>query len=188
VESYNDGIIAASTHGASGFEDFFLGSNAFKIISATSKPVITIRKGNCPTEISKIVVPLKMHVDTRQKVPWAADIAEVFGAEMHLISISTSHNKKDHARLNVYLSQSADYVKKRRINVVTKKLLGENLATLAINYADAINAGLLVIGTERLTGTSKSLGGYVQDILNRCPCPVLSITPGKKHVPAGFTV
>lgn len=186
VESYNDSIIAASTHGASGFEDFFIGSNAFKIITATNKPVITIRKGNCPKNISRIVVPLKMDVDTRQKVPWATDIAEIFGAEIHLITISTTQNKKEQARLNLYLSQSAEYIKKRKVSVVTKKLDGENLATLVVNYATATDADLVVIGTDRMSGTSKSLGGYVQNVLNRCPCPVLSITPGKKHLPAGF--
>ena len=40
VESYTEGMVAASTHGASGFEEFFMGSNAFKIISATEKPVL----------------------------------------------------------------------------------------------------------------------------------------------------
>ena len=188
AESYNNSIIVASTHGASGFEDFFIGSNAFKIICATGKPVITIRKGNCPVDIRKIVVPIKMNVDTRQKVPWAIEVAEIFGAEIHLITISTSTNKKDIARLNAYQSQSADYIKKHKIPVVTKQLFGENLSTLAINYATAIDADLMVIGTSRFTGTNKSLGGYVQEILNNCPVPVFSITPGEKHVPLGFRV
>ncbi len=188
AESYNSSIIAASTHGASGFEDFFIGSNAFKIISATGKPVITIRKGSCPTDIKKIVVPIKMNVDTRQKVPWAIEIAELFGAEIHLIAISTSKNKKDQARLNAYLSQSAEFIKKRKIAIVTKQLFGESLPTLTINYATAVNADLVVIGTSRFTGTNKSLGGYVQEILNHCPAPVLSITPGEKHIPVGFKV
>jgi nucleotide-binding universal stress UspA family protein len=186
VESYNDGVIAASTHGASGFEDFFIGSNAFKIISATGKPVITIRKGNCPAGIRTIVVPLKMNVDTRQKVPWATDIAELFEAEIHLLTISTSQNKKDIARLNAYQSQSADYIKKRKVSVITKKLYGESLPTMVVNYATAVNADMVVIGTERLSGSNKSLGGYVQDVLNRCPSPVLSITAGEKHIPIGF--
>lgn len=187
VESYNDGIIAASTHGASGFEDFFMGSNAFKIISATAKPVITIRKGNCPSDIKRIVAPIKLSVDTRHKVSWAADIAELFGAELHLVAISTTKNKKDMARLMGYLAQSAEYVQKRKIPFVTKQLYGENLATLAINYASAINADLLVVGSSRLSGSSKSLSGYLEDILNHCPSPVLSITPGEKHIPSGFS-
>lgn len=44
VESYKEGIIIASTHGASGFEEYFIGSNAYKIITSTKNPVITVRK------------------------------------------------------------------------------------------------------------------------------------------------
>jgi nucleotide-binding universal stress UspA family protein len=186
VESYNDGVIATSTHGASGFEDFFIGSNAFKIISATRKPVFTIRKGNCPVEITKIVVPLKMSVDTRQKVPWAADIAEIFGAEIHLVTITTTKNKKELARLKAYQVQSAEYLKKRKITVVTKDLCGNSLSNLTINYATAVDAGLVVVGSGRFAGENKTMTSYIQDILNHCPCPVLSITPGEKHIPTGF--
>lgn len=186
VESYNDGIIAASTHGASGFEDFFIGSNASRIISSTGKPVITIRQGNCPTDIKKIVVPIKMSVDTRQKVPWATDIAELFGAEIHLLSITTTKNKKDLARLFAYQAQSVEFIKKRNISLVVKQLYGESLPTLVVNYASAINTDLVVIGSSRLSGGSKSLSSYIQDVINRCPSPVLSITPGEKHIPIGF--
>jgi len=188
AESYNNSIIAASTHGASGFEDFFIASNAIKITSATGKPVITIRKGNCPTDIKKIIVPIKMNVDTRQKIPWAMEVAELFGAEIHLIAISTSTNKKDLARIKAYQSQSADFIAKRKIPVVAKQLFGDSLSTLVTNYATAVNADLLVIGSNRFNGSSKPMGGYVQEILNTSPVPVLCITPGEKHVPVGFHV
>jgi nucleotide-binding universal stress UspA family protein len=186
VESYKDGIIAASTHGASGFEDFFIGSNAFKIISSTGKPVITINKGKAPKDIKKIVVPLRLHVDTRQKVPWAADIAEIFGAELHLVTITTSKNKKDTARLNAYHSQSIDYAKKRKVKLIANKLYGENLSTLVDTYASAINADLVAIVSEKGSGWNSFTGSYVQDILNKCPSAVLSITAREKHIPLGF--
>jgi nucleotide-binding universal stress UspA family protein len=186
VESYNDGVISASTHGASGFEDIFIGSNAFKIISSTSKPVFTLNKGHAPKDIKKIVVPLRLHVDTRQKVPWAGNIAELFGAEIHLITLSTTQNKKDNARLNAYHAQSADYLKKRKIKYVSKKLNGDNLSTMVITYANAINADLVVIMTNKSSGWNLITGSYVQDILNKCPAPVLSITAKEKHIPLGF--
>jgi nucleotide-binding universal stress UspA family protein len=186
VESYKDGVIAASTNGASGFEDFFIGSNAFKIISSTGKPVFTINKAMVPKDIKKILVPLRLHVDTRQKVPWAVDIAELFKAEIHLVTLSNTHNKKDLARLNAYHSQSADYIKKRNIKLVTKKLSGDNLSTLAIIYANAINADLVAIITDKPSGWNLMMKGYVQDILNLCPAPVLSITAREKHIPLGF--
>ena len=90
VESYKDAMVIASTHGASGFEEFFIGSNAYKIISATDRPVLTTRKGKLPEDFKKIVIPLDISSDTRQKVPITADIAKLFGAEVHIITVSSS--------------------------------------------------------------------------------------------------
>jgi nucleotide-binding universal stress UspA family protein len=188
AESYNDGVISASTHGASGFEDIFIGSNAFRIISSTRKPVFTLNKGHAPKDIKRIVVPLRLHVDTRQKIPWAAEIAELFDAEIHVITISTSQSKKDTARLNAYQAQSIEYVEKRKIRCISKKLVGDSLSTLTIVYAKAINADLVTIMTEKTSGWNLVTGSYVQDILNKCPAPVLSITAGEKHLPRGFTI
>lgn len=185
AESYKESVICASTHGASGFEEFFIGSNAFKIITATSNPVFTVRK-NTPKHINKIVVPLKMHVDTRQKVPIAAEIAEIFGAEVHLITINNSKNKKTVARLNAYLAQSSDYLKRKNIKFVAKRLKGESLVNLVNNYVKAVDADLVTIMTGEGGTWSVLLGTYAQQMLYRSNIPVLSITAREKHVPAGF--
>lgn len=74
VNSYKNAAVSASTHGASGFEELFIGSNALKIIAATEQPVFTLRT-TVPDRVKKIVVPIKMHLDTRQKAPIVADLA-----------------------------------------------------------------------------------------------------------------
>ncbi|HYW95135.1 MAG TPA: universal stress protein [Bacteroidales bacterium] len=186
AESYKESVISASTHGASGFEEFFIGSNAFKIISSTRSPVITIRK-KVPAGIRKIVVPLQLHVDTRQKVPVAAEMAEIFGAEIHLVSITTSHNKKDNNRLSAYLRQSSDFLKKRKVSHVAKSLHGENLITLVSNYCSAVDGDMVVIMMPRASNLDILMGSYGQQMLYRSAVPVLSVTPKAKHVPAGFT-
>src|SRR4030042_990610 len=63
AEQMPDSMITSSTHGASGFQELFIGSNTFRIISATNKPVITLRKNYCPPDISKIVLPIDASVD-----------------------------------------------------------------------------------------------------------------------------
>ena len=186
ASSYNEAVISASTHGASGFEEFFVGSNTYKIISATNKPVLTIRKNKCPDDIRKIVVPIKMHVDTRQKVPYAADIAELFGAEIHLIAVSTSQNKRIADRLNAYVNQSDKYLKKRGIKYTVKKLFGENLVSLSSNYAAAVDADLVVIMNDKGGGWNALLGSYAHEMINVCPVPVLTIKAREKHIPSGF--
>src|SRR4030043_424202 len=94
AQSYKDSVVTASTHGASGFEEFFIGSNAYKIISATRRPVITIRKGKCPEKIKKIVLPIDISGDSRQKVPLTAELAKFFNAEIHILATNISRSKR----------------------------------------------------------------------------------------------
>ena len=151
VNSYKNAVVSASTHGASGFEELFIGSNALKIMAATDQPVFTMRT-MVPQEIRKIVVPIKLHLDTRQKAPIVADLAELFGAELHVISISTNKSKRDLARLESYAKQVSNYFATRGLESTQKILVGDSLPRLTCNYCEAVDADLIA----RLLYTSPS--------------------------------
>ena len=188
AESYKDCIITTSTHGASGFEEFFIGSNAFKIISATTRPVIAIRKGNVPSDIRRIMLPIDIMPETRQKVPMTADIAALFGAEVHVVEVGTSHSSKVHKRLNAYSKQVSNFLKGRNISVVNKTLYGDNVADLTVEYANSIQADLISIITEQKSSiTTLILGNYAQQILNKATIPVLNITPKEIQIKGSFS-
>jgi nucleotide-binding universal stress UspA family protein len=188
AESYKDCLITTSTHGASGFEEFFIGSNAFKIISATSGPVITVRKGVVPSSIRRIVLPVDNMPETRQKVPLTAEIAEIFGAEVHVVNVFTSKNLKVHKRLNAYSKQISNFLKGKNINIVNQTITGNNLVDMTIGYADTINADMISIITEQQNSLSNLiLGNYAQQILNKATIPVLSITPREIQIKGTFS-
>jgi nucleotide-binding universal stress UspA family protein len=186
VNSYKNAVVSASTHGASGFEELFIGSNALKIMAATEQPVFTLRT-TLPEQVKKIVVPIKMHLDTRQKAPVVADLAELFGAELHVVSISTRNNKRDLARLESYSNQVINYFKARELQTVAKTLVGESLPNLTCNYAEAVDADLITIMSSAIDKWNVVFGSYAQQMLRTATVPLLSITPREKQIPAGFS-
>ncbi len=187
-ESYKESIIAASTHGASGFEEFFIGSNAFKIISATSRPVIAIRKGLVPKYIKKIVLPIDVMPETRQKVPFTAEIAEIFGAEVHVVEINSSRSIVVNKRLASYSKQITSFLKNKNIEVVNKSIFGDNVADLTVEYANSINADLISISTEKQSSiTNLIMGNYAQQVLNKATIPVLNNTPKEIQIKGTFS-
>ncbi len=186
VESYSDAMVVASTHGASGFEEFFLGSNAYKIISATNKPVITIRKGEVPHGISKIVMTLIANVDTRQKVPITAEIAELFGAEIHVITVSSSKSSRVQQRLDAYARQAIGYLNAKKIKHYHKSFVGDNLADLSVVYASSIDADMISIMKQQGKSLNVFLGNYAQQVMNKATIPVLSISVRETHIATGF--
>lgn len=186
VESYPEAMVAASTHGASGFEEFFMGSNAFKILSATEKPVLTTRTGNIPKKISKIVMPIDVTIDTRQKVPFTAALSKLFDAEVHIITVTSSRGKRITDRLNAYAKQSAGYFKARDVNYKIKTLYGENVIDLVVVYADSVDADMITIMKEQ----SKSLtfmGNLTHQLLNRATIPVVTLSNRETHIMTGFS-
>jgi len=185
LNSYKNAVVSASTHGASGFEELFIGSNALKIMAATEHPVFTLRT-TVPDNIEKIVVPIKLHLDTRQKAPIVADLAELFGAELHVITISTRSNKRDLARLETYANQVINYFKARELKTVAKTLVGESLPHVTCNYAEAVDADLITIMSSAIDKWNVFLGSYAQQMVKSATVPLLSITPREKQIPAGF--
>jgi nucleotide-binding universal stress UspA family protein len=185
VESYSEAMVVASTHGGSGFEEFFIGSNAYKILSATDRPVMTIRKNKCPNDIHKIVLPIDITLDSRQKVPFTADLAFLFGAEIHLITISSSKSKKLEHRLKSYSLQVEKYLNSRRIPYKRKSLYGNNIVDLIVVYADSVDADLISIMKEQPKSLN-FLGNITQQILNRATTPVLTLSSRETHIATGF--
>ena len=185
--AFEDTAVICSTHGASGFEEFFLGSNAFKIVSATEAPVITIRHGSVPREIRKIVMPIDITSDTRQKVPITTEIAKAFGAEIHVVAVSSNQSDDIVTKLNAYTKQVCDYIKDYDVQFKTAKLNGDNITDIIIEYALDINADMISIMTEQsLSITNFVLGTYAQQMLSKSPIPVLSVTPQELFILGSF--
>lgn len=187
AEAFEDSAIICSTHGASGFEEFFIGSNAFRIISATERPVITIRHGAVPREIKKIILPIDISTDTRQKVPITADIAKIFDAEVHVISVATTQSDDIDLKLNAYVKQVAAYLKKQEVRFQTANLRGDSITNITIEYSLDVNADLVSIMTEQNFAFSDFvLGSHAQQMLSQSPIPVLSVTPKEVFILGSF--
>jgi nucleotide-binding universal stress UspA family protein len=188
AESYKDAIITMSTHGASGFEEFFIGSNAFKIISATTCPVIALRKGGTPEDIRKIVLPINLLPETRQKVPMTCEIARLFGAEVHVVEIAQSKSIRTKQRLHAYSKQVSNILKGADLKVVNESHFGDNIADITVEYAKSIKADMISIITEQNSSiTNLILGNHAQQILNKAEIPVLNITPREIQIKGTFS-
>ena len=172
-------LVMAGTHGSSGFEEFWMGSNANRIVSALRKPVITIRGGvNIKRHLEKIVLPLDSTPETRQKVPFTAYIGKIFDAEIHILRVYTSKVTAMIRKVDSYAEQIVKHLEEENVKYVLESVQADNLTDATIEYALKINANLISIMTEQETATKNLvLGPYAQQMVNHSPIPVLSIHP-----------
>jgi nucleotide-binding universal stress UspA family protein len=187
AQAFQDSIIVASTHGASGFEELFIGSNAHRIISATSKPVITIRQSPVPANFTKIVLPIDIVVESRQKVKFTALLAQIFGAEIHVVTVSSSKSKKITSRLNAYSQQVCNYLKTREIPYKTAAVTGSKVIKGVIDYAESVKAEMISIINENGDSISDYIiGGEAQQMISKSPIPVLTIRAKSHFIKESF--
>ena len=187
AQAFEDSIIICSTHGASGFEEFFMGSNAFKIVSASNMPVISIRHGSVAQDISRIILPIDSSNETRQKLPFTAQIANIFNAEVHVLGLTTTNSEDVENKVTAYCNQVCEYLKDYGVKYQLQRLNVDNTTTATIEYAVNVEADLISIMTEQNDNLADFvLGTSAQQMLNKSPMPVLSITPKEIFILGSF--
>lgn len=174
-------LVVIGTHGSSGFEEFWIGSNANRIVSACESPIITIRGGiDIGTDLKKIVLPLDSTKITRQKLPLTALLAKYFVSEVHILGLFTTSSDDIRYRIRNYVAQAEEYLTENDIRFKSTFVEADNITEDTIKYATKVGANLISIMTEQETSTANLLlGPYASQMVNHSPIPVLSIQPSK---------
>jgi nucleotide-binding universal stress UspA family protein len=174
AEKREDAVIVLSTHGSSGFEELFIGGNAYKITSHSRNPVITVRKRNISANINTIVLPLDITFETREKVPYTVKLAKLFKSKIHIITVRSSNLKSIQNKLQKYAQQVASFVDYHDIQFKIEHLHGRNLTDVILEYSKLVDADLISIMTEQEKSVSNILlGNYAHQMINKSNIPVL---------------
>lgn len=175
----NADLIVAGTHGVSGFREFWMGSNAFRLIMASTLPVLTIREETPLNQyLKKIVLPIDSTVETRQKNSIAAEFAKVFDAEVHVVGLYSSEVEDIRKLVDSYLDDTIKYLKEQQIKYQVAYKECNNITNKTLEYAKEIDANLIVIMTEQEIKTANLwMGPYARQMINHAEIPVLSVKP-----------
>jgi len=171
-------IIVMGTHGVSGWAEFFAGSNAFRVVTQAACPVLSIQGHSKNGGFKNIILPMDRTPETRQKVRYAAELAKKYGATIHIGSMLLEDSEEVRFDFAKKIKQVTDYLDREGIAHEQNTLVGDNLATMTMNYAESKRGDLVVIMTEQeynLTGFL--MGPFAQQVVNHCKIPVLSISP-----------
>lgn len=185
-------MIIMGTHGASGFEEFFMGSNAHKVVNLALCPVISIRLTTKNIGFSNIVLPISNGLHSRQKVNNVIDIAGKYNATVHVLGLLETNDPVEDNKFGIKLETVTHLLKKDNIKFTTKLVRAHNPAIEAMKYSEEVNGDLIVIMTDHESDlTGMFLGTVAKQIVNHSKIPVMSIRPVETMIetfdPAGGT-
>lgn len=177
VETEKIDIVVMGTHGASGFRELFIGSNAQNTVKACPCPVITIQSETENTGFRKIILPIDDNFESRQKVNFIIRFAKMYAAKVYILGLLAA-DESDDSRFRVKIHSVEKTLLAAGVLFESRILRSKNFAASVLKYASKTGADLI----STLTGhesrfTNSFVPAFAGQIVNHSKIPVLSIRP-----------
>lgn len=172
-------LMIVGTHGTSGFEEFWIGTDAFRIVSSIASPVITVKHNyEIKRGYRKILLPVYNTAQTLQKVAFAADLARATGADINILALNSTGLKSMNRVVDANVAKVEKHLEEKGIDFIVDSINSKNIGADIIEHALKIDADLIAIMTDSQDQASSiMLGPIAQQLINNSPVPVLSIHP-----------
>lgn len=166
-------IIVMGSHGSSGFEELFIGSNAEKVVRTSEKPVLVIKEDCNIFEVKDFVYATNFDDEDKPSLVAAHEFAKQLQAKLHLVWINTANSFKTTSeteeKMNLMISDLP--IENYTLNIYNDI----NVEKGILNFAKSVNAGLIGISTHGRKGLSHFINGSLgEDVVNHAKRPVLT--------------
>lgn len=176
---YDDSsLIVVGSHGESGFESRFVGSNAYRLVAHSPCPVIVVGKGmKWNGSIKKIVIPIDYTKASRRKIPIVAGIAKLFGAKVFLVGLKESNLKYILNRIGMLNRQVERFIiSNAGLEVESTILSGKNLVQQLVDYTNEVEADMVSIHIHHSSNPFANIfRPFSNELINTSEKPVLAI-------------
>lgn len=174
VENNKIDLVVMGSHGAKGFNEIVLGSNAERVVRYSSCPVLTIKKEYKNFKIENILLASNFNSEADKVYKLFTSFSNLFKAKLHFVRVNTPINFETTADSRKTMEKFAKRNKLKGYSFGIYNDFTEEEGIL--NFADEISADLLVIGTHGRTGLAHLIKGSItEDLLNHSKRAVLSI-------------
>lgn len=172
-EKNNVDLIVMGSHGASGFKEMFIGSNAEKVVRHSDVPVLIIKKEQSDFKVADFVFASDFSDEIKKPFEKVVEFANRFDSTLHLVMITTPNNfKSTPVSEEIMRNFAANF----KINKYETHIYNEtNVEKGILNFADSIKADLIGMSTHGRKGLSHFFNGSIsEDLVNHSSLPVIT--------------
>ncbi len=173
AKKYEADMIVMGTHGSSGWNELFVGSNAEKVVRMADRPVLAIKK-EINHDPNNIVFASDFADEVDNIFPQVKTFAEIFKSKVHLLKVNTLDNfestRADQERI-------AKFKNKHNVPDYPVSIYSDQLKEAGIlHFAKELNADMIILGTHGRRGFARFfMESISEELVNHSFCPVMTI-------------
>ncbi|MBL7850605.1 MAG: universal stress protein [Cyclobacteriaceae bacterium] len=153
-------LVVMGTRGASGLEEYLIGSNTEKVVRFSPVPVFAVRKSVPLESIRNIVFPTTLESQPELMREVKA-LQEFFGARLHLVLVNTPYNL---LRTDDELARMKSFAEQHQLSNYTLNTRDDFREPNAIiNFANEMKADLIAMGTHGRRGLAHFFTGSITE-------------------------
>jgi nucleotide-binding universal stress UspA family protein len=174
----NISLIVMGTHGISGLREFFIGSEAYKVVKIATCPVLTIPGDWGKTDFDKVLFPVRLNPGTLDTYFYTRPIIEKNNSELYVLGLYEHEKDIDNKEISISIDKLKGQLKNDNVQFRSGITQSKNLPAKILDFAKDYEADLIVL-TANLDHDFKAffVGPFVQQVVNHARLPVLSIKP-----------
>lgn len=173
--------IVMGYHGSSAVEQV-IGSTTSRVLRSSSVPVVIVKEVQSTTDYKKILLPIDLTRESKQKVSWAVHLAKKYDSEVHIImEVESDEFLMNKVKNN--LAQVETLLKREEVRFVSKILddqeYPDEFGKDVVQYATEQEVDLVLIMTQKEGGVLDFfLGSFARQIITGTKhTPVMAINP-----------
>jgi len=166
-------LIVMGSHGTSGFQEMFIGSNTEKVVRHSEIPVLVIKNEIPEFNIKNFVFATDANKNHRHILEKAIKFAKTIDAKLHLLFVNTPNDFITSEEANQRIQQFSGDTNSNNIEIHIYNDISVEKGIL--NFAQKLDIGLLGIGTHGRKGIAHFFNGSIsEDLVNHANRPVVT--------------
>jgi nucleotide-binding universal stress UspA family protein len=166
-------LIVMGSHGASGYEEMFIGSNAEKVVRSSEVPVLVIKNETEEFKADKLVFASDFSDEIKKPFSKLVEFATIFNSHLDLVMINTPNSFKSTAVAEKIMTEFLEGT--NFTNYSTHIYNDVNVEKGILNYSSSVEADLIGMCTHGRTGFSHFFNGSIsEDLVNHTVRPVIT--------------
>ncbi len=171
----NIDLIVMGSHGTSGMDEFFVGSNTEKVVRTSKIPVFVVKGAAKDFKIEKVVIAGKFNGNNIKEFHKIMHFLKIFEPEIYLLRVNTISNFKSTKELDEVFSK---FLKKVPEYKCLHKVIYNDMDVQKgiFNFAEKIDADLIALATRGRQGIMHFLSDSIaESVVNASHTNILTI-------------